>query len=50
MVRVDVDDQNIVKLALVRLLARMSQESGGVEFIDRYPPATIGNEVHELPP
>jgi hypothetical protein len=50
MVRIDVHDQDIVQLALVRLLARVRQEPGGVEFVDRHPPAAIGNEVHGLPP
>jgi hypothetical protein len=50
MVRIDVDDQNIVELALMRLLARMSQKPGGVELIDRDAPAAIRNEVHGVPP
>jgi hypothetical protein len=44
--RVDVDDQNVVELALVRLLAGVGEKPGGVELIDRYAPATIRNEVH----
>src|SRR5262245_62596295 len=50
MVSVDVDDHNVVELALVRLLAGMGQQPGGVEFIDRYPPTAIRNDVHRLPP
>ena len=50
MMRVDIDDHEVVELAQVRLLARMRQKPGGVEFIDRDAPAAISNEVHGVPP
>ena len=35
MMRIDVDDQHVVELALLRLLARVRQQPGGVELFDR---------------
>jgi hypothetical protein len=46
-VRVDVDDHHIVEIALVRLLARMRQQTRGVEFLDRYTAAPISDEIHD---
>jgi hypothetical protein len=50
MMRVDIDDHDVVELAQVRLLARVSQKPGRVELIDRDAPAAISNEVHGIPP
>ena len=44
--RVDVDDQHVVELALHRLLAGVSQQPAGVQFIDRDASAAISNKVH----
>ena len=48
MVRVDVDDQNVVEVALVRLLARMREEPRGVELLDGDAAAAIGDQVHDV--
>jgi hypothetical protein len=45
MMRVDVDDQNVVEVALVGLLARMRKEPRGVEFLDRYAAAAVGDQI-----
>ena len=45
-VRVDVDDQHVVELALHRLLAGVSQQPAGVQLLDCYAPAAICNKVH----
>ena len=47
-VRVDVDDQHVVELALHRLLAGVRQQAAGVQFFDCYAPAAISNEVHDV--
>ena len=44
--RVDVDDQHVVELALHRLLAGVGQQPGGVQLLDRYASAAISNEIH----
>ncbi len=43
---VDVDDQDVVELALLRLLTGVGEQAGGVELLDRHAPAAIGDEVH----
>ena len=45
-VRIDVDDQHVVELALHRLLAGVSQQPAGVQLFDRYASAAISNKVH----
>jgi hypothetical protein len=50
MVAVDVDDQDAVQLALIRLPPRMGEQPAGVEFLDRHPSAAIGDEVHGVSP
>ena len=45
--RVDVDDQHVVELALHRLLPRMGEEPRGVEFVDGDAPAAISDKVHD---
>ena len=50
MVAVDVDDQDVVELALVRLPPRMGEQPAGVELLDRHPSAAIGDEVHGASP
>ena len=47
-VRVDVDDQHVVELALHRLLAGVSEQLAGVQFLDCYASAAISNEVHDV--
>ena len=49
-VGVHVDDQHVVELALHRLLARVRQEAGGVELLDCYASAAVGDEVHGSSP
>ncbi len=46
MVRVDVDDQNVVELALMRLLAGVGQEPRGVQLFDGDAAAAIGDQIH----
>ena len=46
-VRVDVDDQHVVELALHRLLPRMREQPRGVEFVDGDAPAAIRDQVHD---
>src|SRR5262249_43309028 len=48
--RVHVDDQHVVEVAAVRLLARIGQQPRGVELFHRYAPAAISNEVHGVAP
>jgi hypothetical protein len=50
MVRIDVDDKHVVELALLRLLARVGEQPGGVELFDRNASAAVGDEVHGAPP
>src|SRR5215469_4803038 len=50
MVRVDVDDENVVEIARMRLFARVRQESGGVEFFDGDAATAIGNQIHGMSP
>jgi hypothetical protein len=50
MVRVDVDDHHVVEVALVRLFARMRQQAAGIEFLDRYAPTAISDEIHGVSP
>ena len=47
---VDVDDQDVVELALLRLLPGVGQKPGGVELFDGDAPAAIGNEFHGVSP
>ena len=47
-VRIDVGDQDVVEVALVRLLAGMRQQAAGVELFDGDAPAAIGEKVHGL--
>ena len=49
MVRVDIDDQDVVELALMRLLARVREQPRGVELLDGYAAAAIGYQVHVIP-
>src|SRR6516165_8616887 len=46
LMRVDVDDENVVEAAPVRLLARVPQESRGVEFLDTDAAAAVRDQVH----
>ena len=48
MMRVDVDDQDVVEAALMRLLARMRKEPRGVELFDGDAASAIGDQVHEF--
>ena len=43
---VHVDDQDVVELALDRLLAGVSEKPGGVQLVDRYASAAFSEEVH----
>ena len=40
-VGVDVDDQDVVEVAPMRLLAGVGEQAGGVQLLDRYAPAAI---------
>src|SRR5207248_5547968 len=50
MVRIDVDDEHVVKFALLRLLAGMRKQPPGVELFDGDAPAAVGDEVHGASP
>src|SRR5262249_40714336 len=47
---VDVDDQHVVELALLRLLSGMGEQAAGVELFDRHAPSAVGDEVHGVSP
>jgi hypothetical protein len=47
-VRIDIDDQHVVELALHGLLARVSEQSAGVQLIDCDAAAAICNKVHDV--
>jgi hypothetical protein len=50
MVGVDVDDDHVIEVALVRLLAGVSKQPRGVQFLDRYAATAIGDEIHSVSP
>src|SRR5262249_26821712 len=50
MVRIDVDDQDIVELSLLRLLAGVGKQPGGVELFNCDTPAAVDDEVHGASP
>jgi hypothetical protein len=50
MMRIDVRDQNAVEIALVRLLAGVSEQPAGVDLFDRDAAAAIGKKVHGVAP
>ena len=43
---VDVDDQDVVELALHGLLAGVREQPAGIELFKRDPAAAIGKKVH----
>ena len=43
---IDVGDQNVVEIALMRLLAGMGQEPAGIKLLDRHATAAIGKKIH----
>ena len=49
-VRVHVDDEYVVELALNRLFAGVREEPGGVQLVDRYASAAFSEEVHGSSP
>ena len=50
MVGVNVDDHHVVEVALVRLLAGVSEQPRGVQLLDRYAATAIGDEIHSVSP
>jgi hypothetical protein len=50
MVRIDVDDQDVVEVTLLRLLAGVREQPGGVKLFDCDAPAAVGDEVHGASP
>ena len=46
MVRIDVGDQKVVEIALVRLAAGVGQEPAGIKFFDGNAAAAVGEKVH----
>jgi hypothetical protein len=50
MMRVGIDDQNVVEIPFVRLLARMRQEPRGVELLGRHAAAAVGYQIHDVAP
>src|SRR5262249_52002425 len=49
-VRIHVDDEHVVELALLRLLAGMRKQPRCVELFDGDAPAAVGDEVHGASP
>src|SRR5262249_1311186 len=49
-VAVHVDDQNVVKIALLRLLARMGEQLGRVELFDGDASSAVGEKLHGVAP
>jgi hypothetical protein len=47
---IDVDDQNIVEITLMRLFARVRQQAAGIEFLDRHAATAISDEIHGVSP
>ena len=47
---IDVDDQNIVEVTLMRLFARVSQQAAGIELLDCHAATAIGDEIHGVSP
>jgi hypothetical protein len=43
---VDIDDQDIVEVALDRLFAGVAKQLGRIEFLYRNPAASIGDQIH----
>jgi hypothetical protein len=50
MVRVDIDDEDIVEIAGMRLLARVRQEPCRIEFLDGDAATTISDQIHGMSP
>jgi hypothetical protein len=50
MVRIDVDDEHVIELALLRLLAGVGEQPGGIELFDRHAATAVGDEVHGASP
>ena len=46
MMGIDIDDQHVVELALMRLLAGMGEQPRRVQFLDGDAPAAIGHQFH----
>ncbi len=46
MMGIDVGDQHVVEIALMRLLAGVGQEPAGIELLDRHAAAAIGKKIH----
>ena len=49
-VRVHIDDENVVELALHRLLASVGKKSAGIQLIDRDASTAFSEEVHDSSP
>jgi hypothetical protein len=50
MVCIDVDDEHVIELALLRLLAGVSEKPGGIELFDRDASAAVSEEFHGASP
>jgi hypothetical protein len=50
MVAVDVDDEDAIQIALIRLPPRMRKQPAGIKLIHRHPSAAVSNEVHGISP
>src|SRR6202043_3756051 len=50
MMRIHVDDQHIVEMPLVRLLARMREQPARVQLLDRNAAAAVSDQIHESSP
>src|SRR5262245_27884774 len=48
--RIDVDDQHVIELALDRLLAGVGQQAAGVQLLHWNASAAISNQVHDVSP
>jgi hypothetical protein len=46
MVRIDVGDQHVVEIALVRLFAGVREQTAGIELFDRNTATAVSEKVH----
>ena len=47
---VDVDDHDVIEIALVGLLARVSEQASSIQFLDRHAATAISDEIHSVSP
>ena len=50
MMRIHIDDDDVIELALHRLLARVRKQPGRIQLVDRYASAALSKELHGSSP